>query len=336
MRDLSDDRMGARRRRRGARRARALRAHPALHRGSPTAATSGTTCSRPTSRRARPTCPSSSYASATASPTAARLYLAPCAKLLTAPGLDQLRELARRAPRCTPRTSPAARRTSAARGCRWLDEHLRSPPRPALWPRRPGRRRRGDVHVRRRSRRHRGGHAPRASGSAASLAPAPTCPSSRAGAEVVAIDAPRPSGAVWQRLGVGRDRASAPTRSSTSRRAQRASTPRSTWRLYSALADGRGCLPARARRRSRAYSSGASAGATFSMAIFVNCSADPISTTADPGRRRGARARHGWPRTRSIRRGGHPVRPSPHARAPAGEPERTSKGGTRPTERARL
>ena len=47
------------------------------------------------------------------------LILAPCAKLLTAPGVDRLRELAAApAPRSTSRTSPAARRTSAGRGFR--------------------------------------------------------------------------------------------------------------------------------------------------------------------------------------------------------------------------
>ena len=49
---------------------------------------------------------------------AARLYLAPCAKLLTAPGVDRLRGLAEGARPSTPRTSPAAPRTSAARGSR--------------------------------------------------------------------------------------------------------------------------------------------------------------------------------------------------------------------------
>ena len=61
----------------------------------PTARTSATTSCSPTSRRSRPISRSSSCASATASHTDAPLILAPCAKLLTAPGIDRLRDLAR-------------------------------------------------------------------------------------------------------------------------------------------------------------------------------------------------------------------------------------------------
>ena len=50
--------------------------------------------------------------------TDARLLLAPCAKLLTGPGLERLRQPRPAAPPFTSRTSPAARRTSADRGSR--------------------------------------------------------------------------------------------------------------------------------------------------------------------------------------------------------------------------
>ena len=76
----------------GARRARALRARAALHRRRPTARTSATTCSRRTSPRARPTCRSGSSASVTGSRPTRSCSSHPCAKLLTGPGLDRLRE----------------------------------------------------------------------------------------------------------------------------------------------------------------------------------------------------------------------------------------------------
>ena len=87
-----------------------------------TAGTSATTCCRRTSPRARRTSRSSSSASATASPTRARLYLNPCAKLLTAPGLDRLRTLASEG--ATVYASYFAGSTPNQRGpwLSWLDE----------------------------------------------------------------------------------------------------------------------------------------------------------------------------------------------------------------------
>ena len=59
----------------------------------PTARTSATICSRRTSPAARPTCLSGSSASATGSRPTPACCLAPCAKLLTGPGLDRLHRL---------------------------------------------------------------------------------------------------------------------------------------------------------------------------------------------------------------------------------------------------
>ena len=99
-------------------------------------------CSSHTSPPARPTCPSSSCASATASPRRT-LYLAPCAKLLTAPGLDRLRELAHGG--ATVYLSYFAGSTTNQRGpwLPWLDEIFGVTPPPALRPRRSDRGRRG-------------------------------------------------------------------------------------------------------------------------------------------------------------------------------------------------
>ena len=70
------------------------------------------------------------------------LVLVPSAKLLTAPGLDRLRELATAARPSTSRTSPAAPRTSAGRGSRGSTRSSASAPAP-LRARRPDRGRRG-------------------------------------------------------------------------------------------------------------------------------------------------------------------------------------------------
>ena len=183
------------------------------------------TSSSRTSPRARPTSRSALVRERDGLPDTARLYLAPCAKLLTAPGLDRLRELAPPARRSTSPTSPAARRASAGP---WLDlagRDLRRPPPAALRPGRPDRGRRGRLRASsRRSATSRPGRGSR-SASQASRAPARTSRSTRPGRR-----SSRSTGTAGPRCSGTRSapapRCSAPTRSSTWPPARRGSTPR--------------------------------------------------------------------------------------------------------------
>ena len=146
-------RLGTGRRRRGARRPGALRACLALHRAvvperPPRQPLPGVR----RSARGRPAGGADARVRRLA--RLARLYLAPCAKLLTAPGIDRLRELAEGG--ATVYASYFAGSTANQRGpwLSWLDEIFGIRHLPALRPRRPDRGGRGDAPVRRGLRRH--------------------------------------------------------------------------------------------------------------------------------------------------------------------------------------
>ena len=180
--------------------------------------TSATTSSRRTSPRARPTCRSSSCASATACRPRAALPRA-VREAPHGPGLDRLRELAEGARPSTSPTSRAARRTSAGRGSRGWTRSSASATASATASSTRSWTTRWCSSSSRTSAASPPARACR-SASRARAAPAPTCPSSCSPREVVAVDAtagrrssPTSSAAA--------EPSSAPIRSSTWRRGRR-------------------------------------------------------------------------------------------------------------------
>ena len=263
----------------------------------------------------------------------ARLYIVPCAKLLTAPGLTQLRDLATAG--ATVYVSYFAGSTANQRGpwLSWLPEifGVRHDLRYGLVDPVAGREVTftfvsdlGDIAAGTRLGFRVGGEP----GARSYL------PVERAGAEVVAIDGEGRPALLRHALGSGATvLCTYPIEHFAARTG--AANPESTWRVYSALATAAG-VSRPVRVDDPRVLVGRLSGRNFQHAIFVNCSADPISTT--PIQADGVQLRLGTDGL-ALDPFGVAVIPCDRVRmpeAPAGEPERTSKGGTRPTERARL
>ena len=206
------------------------------------------TCSSRTSPPARPTSPSSSCASATASRTARACTSRRARSCSTAPGIDRLGAPGARGSDRLPVLLRGQHREPARPVAAVARRDLRRSPPAALRARRPDRRRRGRLRVRRGPRRHHGGDAILVPGRRRRRARAPTCPS----IWPVPKSSPSTVTAVPPSFGTRSAparRSSAPIRSSTWRRETPWANPESTWRIYSALATVAGVLAARAGRR---------------------------------------------------------------------------------------
>ena len=238
--------------------------------------------------------------------TDARLLLAPCAKLLTGPGIDRLRSSCTTARRSTSRTSRAARRTSAARG---------SPGCPSCSASSTG----SGTGSSTRSRTTRS-----CSSSSSDLGELTAGtrlsftvsgePSARAhlpvepvGADVVAIDSYGRPALLRHTVGAGQTVLCTYPLEHMAARTPWAN-PENTWRIYSALAALAG-VERRVRVDDPQVLAGVIRGDTRDVAVLVNCSSSAVSlqpVDQQPDRRRDVMAS----RPRATRRGGVRSRPA--------------------------